>query len=199
MKKVFALSLASLLALQAVAAPTTFKIVGEKLSYRNLATVESQSDFETFTGKTNNVSGAITYDPKTKTGGGTVVIDVASIDTGIPTRNEHMKSEGWMNAAKFPTIEFTATKVSAGKDGKYKVVGKLTLHGVTKVVTGTAKINYRDEGDATKKAGFSGSVIQLSASVAVKLSDFGIAIPDFVKGKVANDVTLGVSAYAVDK
>lgn len=199
MKKLLSLSLATLLLSSAFAASTTFKIVGDKLEYRNLATVESQSDFETFTGKTTKVSGTINYDPATKKGSGTVIIDVKSIETGIPTRDEHMRSAGWLDAEKFPTITFVTTKVTPTKGGKFKVVGNLTLHGITKSVTAEAKLNYKEEGEATKKAGFTGSVVQLSASFPITLSDFGVKIPSMAAGKVSNDLKLSVSAYATSK
>lgn len=177
----------------------TFTIVGEKLAYRNVATVESVSDYETFTGRTNGVSGFLKFDPKSHTGTGEVEVDVKSIDTGIPLRNEHMQSEGWLDAAKYPTIKFVATKVSHTAGDAYKVTGKLTLHGVTKVVTATAKVSYRAADAETKAKGFEGDVVKLSTKFDIKLSDFGIKIPDMVKGKVSNEVALAVNAFALAK
>src|ERR1044072_1078657 len=109
----YLLALASLVALagsSAFAAEKQFQIVSEKLSYRNVATVEIESKFETFPGRTSNVTGALNFDPATRKGSGKIVIDVATIDTGIALRNEHMRGEGWMNSAKFPTIVFETTR-----------------------------------------------------------------------------------------
>jgi polyisoprenoid-binding protein YceI len=191
----------ALLAISTAASASSkqFQVVGEKLSYRNMATVESESDFETFTGKTNAVSGSINFDPATKTGSGTVVIDVAAIDTGIPLRNDHMKSAGWMDAAKYPTIKFETGKVQKLSGDNYKITGKLTLHGVTREVTTTARVRYRAAGEATKAVGFDGDVLQISSKFVIKLSDFGINVPANLKTKVSNQVTLSVSAYATAK
>ena len=177
----------------------TFTIVGDKLAYRNVATVESVSDYETFTGRTNGVSGWIKLDPKSHTGVGQVEVDVKSIDTGIPLRNEHMQSEGWLNAAKYPTMTFVASKVTHTTGDSYKVTGKLTLHGVTKTVTANAKVAYRAADAETKAKGFEGDVVKLSTKFAIKLSDFGVVIPDMAKGKVSNEVTLSLNAFALAK
>lgn len=174
-----------------------FTIDNQKLAYRNVATVESVSEFETFTGKTNGVSGFIKFDPTTRKGGGKIMIDVASIDTGIPLRNEHMKSEGWLNAAKYPNITFEAlSRTKKGKD-MYSITGTLSLHGVTKTITVPVRLRYREAGAATKAAGFSGDVVQLNTRFPIMLSDYGIMIPDMAKGKVSNEVTLSLSTYAI--
>ena len=178
--------LGSLVALAAIssAESKTFKVVTEGLEYRNLATIENESDFEAFTGKTNKVTGTITFDPTKKKGQGTISVDVASIDTGIALRNDHMKSEGWLDAAKYPSITFTTSSAKNMGGDKYKVNGTLTLHGVTKPVTAVVTLRYRAQGDATKAAGFDGDVVQISSKFVIKLTD---------------EVTLGVSAYAVAK
>lgn len=60
---------------------------------------------------------------------------VASVDTRIEARDNHLKSADFFDAEKFPTINFKSTGITkAGKD-KYKLAGNLTLHGVTKPVS----------------------------------------------------------------
>jgi polyisoprenoid-binding protein YceI len=60
--------------------------------------------------------------------------DVASIDTGEPKRDAHLKSPDFFDAAKFPKLTFASTSVSRAGAG-YSVKGDLTIHGVTKPVT----------------------------------------------------------------
>lgn len=190
----FALVLAASLS---VAQPRTFKVVTDKLEYRNLATVESVTDFETFTGRTPKVTGSLLFDLAKKTGSGTIAVDVASIDTGIALRNDHMRSAQWLDTEKHATIKFQTTKVSHVSGDKYRVTGQFTMRGVTKTVTTDATVRFRKNSAETKAAGFDGDVILLQTAFKVKLSDFGIKIPSQAAGKVANDVSISVKAYAL--
>ena len=84
------LAIASLLSLALIGSAQTKKFtVGGGSPTQQLAQVESQTELETFTGRTSSVSGVISYDPSKKTGNGKITIDVASIDTGISLRNDH--------------------------------------------------------------------------------------------------------------
>jgi polyisoprenoid-binding protein YceI len=87
-------------------------------------------------GEFSNVKGTISYDPK-KPANTTIdaTIDTTTINTREPKRDAHLKSPDFFDVEKFPTMTFKSKKAtSAGKD-KLKVVGDLTMHGVTKEVT----------------------------------------------------------------
>jgi polyisoprenoid-binding protein YceI len=176
-----------------------FEVDNQKNKYRNVAQIESVADFETFTGKTNDVSGSITYDPSTHKGFGKIVVDPTGIDTGIALRNEHMKSEGWLNAAKYPQITFEAEKVQPLKGDEYRVSGKFTLHGVTRKITTNVSVKFHAADATTKTAGFDGDVVKLTTKFTIALSDYGITIPAMAAGKVAKDVTISLTSYAVSK
>lgn len=156
---------------------------------------ESDAEFENFTGQTHKVSGAINLDPKSGKGGGRIVVDIASIDTGIPMRNEHLQGEMWFNTAKFPQAVFEATSVKRKGGDKYEVVGKLTLKGVTKTLKTEATAKYLKESEATRKAMFMGDVVNVKTSFKIKLADFGIMIPDMTKGKVSETITVKLSVF----
>lgn len=64
-----------------------------------------------------------------------VSIDVSSIDTRIEKRDEHLKGADFFDVAKFPKITFKSTKVEKTGDKTLKLIGDLTMHGVTKSVT----------------------------------------------------------------
>jgi polyisoprenoid-binding protein YceI len=66
--------------------------------------------------------------------------ETASVDTGEPKRDEHLKSAEFFDAAKFPQLTFKSTKITKAGKG-YKVTGELTIHGVTKVVTLDATVS----------------------------------------------------------
>lgn len=64
----------------------------------------------------------------------TLVIDAASVDTGIHRRDTHLRSEDFFHVSRFPQITFASRRV-APADGKVLVTGDLTLHGVSREVT----------------------------------------------------------------
>lgn len=95
--------------------------------------------------------------------------DVASINTAVEMRDNHLKSADFFDVEKFPKLTFKSTSLKpAGKD-RYKLTGDLTLHGVTRPVT--VDLWYR--GTVTNpmsKAATSG----FQVSGVIKRSDFGI-------------------------
>lgn len=62
-------------------------------------------------------------------------IQVASIDTGVERRDDHLRSADFFDAEKYPTITFQSSAVEKVSDSEYKVTGRLTIRGITKVVT----------------------------------------------------------------
>jgi polyisoprenoid-binding protein YceI len=62
-------------------------------------------------------------------------IQTTSIDTGNPNRDNHLRSPDFFDAAKFPTITFKSTSVTAKSANDFAVTGDLTMHGITKRVT----------------------------------------------------------------
>lgn len=61
-------------------------------------------------------------------------LDAASVNTGNSKRDDHLRAPDFFDTAKFPTITFKSTKVEKAGEGKLKVSGDLTMHGVTKPV-----------------------------------------------------------------
>ncbi|HXH17810.1 MAG TPA: YceI family protein [Chitinophagales bacterium] len=59
---------------------------------------------------------------------------VASLNTGIEMRDNHLKSDDFFNAEKYPNITFKSTSFKKIGDGKYKLAGQLTIRDVTKPI-----------------------------------------------------------------
>ena len=60
--------------------------------------------------------------------------DVNSINTDVEYRDNDLKSVNYFDAAKFPTIIFKSRSFTKVTGKKYKLVGEITIHGVTKPV-----------------------------------------------------------------
>lgn len=84
----------------------------------------------------------------------TVTVD--SLLTANPARDEHLKGERWLNAAKNPTMTFKSTKVEKTGDAAAKVTGDMTIMGVTQPVVLDVKLNKigTAPNNQKKQAGF---------------------------------------------
>lgn len=63
-----------------------------------------------------------------------VEIDVASVDSAEPRRDEHLRGEDFFHAEKHPTITFKSTAVQPAANGDWDVTGDLTVKDVTRPV-----------------------------------------------------------------
>lgn len=99
-----------------------------------------------------------------------VTIDATSVDTREPDRDKDLKSDRFLDAAKYPTITFKSTKVEKNADSSLKITGDLTIRGVTKtvVLTSTApKPAIKDPWGLQRTA--------VSASTKINRQDFGVS------------------------
>jgi polyisoprenoid-binding protein YceI len=113
-------------------------------------------------------TGALALDPQDLSRSSVDVrIDAASIDTQVADRDAHLRSPDFLDVAKHPEIAFRSRRVEQAGSG-LRVVGELTLHGVTREVTleaefaGTGKDPWGNE-----RAGF-------SAKASLDRRDYGL-------------------------
>jgi len=91
-------------------------------------------------GQFNDFSSALKADkPDFSDVKGDLTIQVGSIDTKEAKRDGHLKSADFFDAEKYPTIKFEIKQFQKIKDKEYKLVGNLTMHGVTRSVTLSGK------------------------------------------------------------
>ncbi len=64
-----------------------------------------------------------------------VIIDAASIDTGVRLRDDHLRSGDFLDAVRHPTVEFYSERFIHRSGSSWAVAGALTLHGVSRSVT----------------------------------------------------------------
>jgi polyisoprenoid-binding protein YceI len=97
-----------------------------------------------------------------------LTIQAASVDTGSPDRDGHLKSNDFFAMDEHPEITFVSNAIKQSADDELEVTGDLTVRGVTKHVT----IPFEFGGVATDpfgnvRAGFEGAV-------TVTRQDFGL-------------------------
>lgn len=87
------------------------------------------------TGSFSQVTGTLLFDKEGRHPESVdITIDVASINTGVDKRDEHLKSPDFFDVKKYPTMTYTSSNITPQGEGRYKVVGTLNLHGVSKTV-----------------------------------------------------------------
>lgn len=117
------------------------------------------------------VAGVVTVDDKDLTKSSvSATIDTASIDTGVAKRDTHLKSADFLEVDKYPTMTFASTQiVKSGNAGGFKLIGDLTLHGVTR------KVALDVEGPAPQIKDPMGNIRSgASATTKINRKDFGL-------------------------
>ena len=143
--------------------------------------------FSTWYGDFTGAKGTLVLDPKAPANSKLeVTLPTASISTTNTVLDGELKAADWFDAAKYPTITFTSTKVTPTGADTAKVTGDLTLHGVTKPVTLDVKFHGAGPHPMTKAY-----TVGFDAHGSLKRSDFGVSkyIP-----VVGDDVEITISA-----
>jgi polyisoprenoid-binding protein YceI len=121
-------------------------------------------------GQFNKLKGVIHYDPVGRSRTSVEVeIDVASVNTGIKQRDDHLLTGDFFDQANHPTITFKSTKVEFLEGNRCRVSGNLSIHGITRPVIFEGEYagpHGNPYGDETS-VGFSGST-------TINREDFGI-------------------------
>ena len=95
----------------------------------------SHFGFSTHHGQFNKTAGKLVLDRAAKTGSVEITVDTASIGTGDPKLEEHLRSDEFFNVAKFPVMKFRSKSIKFNGDAPASAEGELTLLGVTKPLT----------------------------------------------------------------
>ena len=97
-----------------------------------------------------------------------IEIDADSIDTREAKRDAHLRSADFFDVETFPTITFRSTRTEKAANDDFKLVGDLTIHGVTREVT----LDVTAEGRG--KDPWGGERAGFSATTKIKRSEFGL-------------------------
>jgi polyisoprenoid-binding protein YceI len=128
---------------------------------------------------------------------GQVVIEAASIDTGSPERDQHLRSNDFFEMTTYPEIIFHSTQVEAGDtDDRYRVTGQLTVKGVTRSI----RLDVLYTGSAVDP--FGNTRVGFEVSGTLSRSDFGITwnAPLETGGVLVSDkITLDIDISAIKR
>ncbi|MGO8930748.1 MAG: YceI family protein [Limisphaerales bacterium] len=179
----------------ALAAPETFDFKDPKGV--NNAAFKLDAPLEALSGNATGISGTVTFDPAapgaTK---GKIVVASTSMHVGNPMQQQHMLSDKWMDAAKFPEISFEAKELknvkTSGDATTADVTGTFTLKGISKEITVPVKFTYLKDKLSQRVPNQKGDLLVIRSSFNIKRSDFGI-MPGQMEEKVSDTIELTLS------
>lgn len=95
-------------------------------------------------------------------------VDVASINTSVEARDNHLKSADFFEEERFPSMSFESTSIEKVDDENYKLNGMLQIKDVSKAVTFDVKFRGTTTGRESEQiAGF-------VASCTINRFDFNV-------------------------
>jgi polyisoprenoid-binding protein YceI len=120
-----------------------------------------------------------------------VTLPLASLMTGVPGLDEHLKSEDFFHVARYPLATFVSTRVTQGRsDERLEVTGNLTLHAVTRPVTLEVRVLKVGSNPRTDVA-----TVGFAASGRVSRSEFGLGA--FVP-QVSDEISLQITCQGAE-
>jgi polyisoprenoid-binding protein YceI len=121
-------------------------------------------------------------------------VKVASINTRSAQRDEHLRSPDFFDAEQYPELRFESTGIEPAGDGELKVIGSLTIRGVTRPVELHAEV----EGYETDPWG--NERIGLQARAQIDRREFGMTFNQAVGAGnflVADKVKIVIEVSAI--
>ncbi|MDA8073975.1 MAG: YceI family protein [Actinomycetota bacterium] len=103
--------------------------------------------------------------------------ETASIETGVQMRDDHMRTNDFLDASNFPTLSLESTGLTKVTDTEWKLAADLTIRGVTKSVV--FDVEYHGSGPGTQPGS---EVLALSASTEIDRRDFGVSFSGVLEG-----------------
>ena len=149
-------------------------------------------------GKFADVSGVVNADRANPAASSVdFTIKTASVDTGVPDRDKHLRSADFFDADKFPEITFKSKKIApTPMKNVYDVTGDFTMRGVTKQLTIPVEfLGFATDPGGNERAGF-------SLSTTLNRKDYGVnwnRALDNGGFLLSDDVEVNVSVESVKK
>lgn len=194
-KSILSLALLAATALQTWAEPQKFDFKDPKGV--NNAVFKLDAPLEAINGTATGVSGEVTFDPANpKSTTGKIVVATSSLNVPNPMMKDHLLSDKWMDAAKYPDISFEIVSLSdtksSGTATAGSATGKLTIKGITKEVTVPVSLTYLKDKLGARIPNMSGDLLVVRTNFKVKRSDYNIN-PGQGEDKVSDEIDLSLS------
>ena len=124
-----------------------------------------------------------------------VTIDVASLTTNNPQRDNDLRSSYFLELDTYPTITFRSTRIEPVGDDRYTLTGDLTIKGVTKPVT----LNVQRYGEINDP--MMGHRVAFSAEGQINRKDFGMEFDMLADNRlvVSHEIKIFVEAELVEQ
>ncbi|NTV65467.1 MAG: YceI family protein [Oscillochloris sp.] len=131
-------------------------------SVRHLMVAKTRGRFDSF-------SGTVNFDEQSPANSSVdVTIETSSIDTRNEQRDGHLKSADFLDVANFPSITFVSKRIEVLDDSHGKIIGDLTIRGVTREVVLSTEYNGQSKSPwGSVSAGF-------SAETKINRKDWGL-------------------------
>lgn len=152
---------------------------------KNVAAFHLPDALEAIDGTTNDVTGTIAADIANPASSSVQIeVNLDTLDTGNNLRNHHLR-ERYVQTGKYPTATFKSVSVAAPSHAvaanqpfELSVAGDFTMHGVTRRITAPVRVIVIPESDITRNSRGSGDWIHATTTFKLKLSEFGIDVPE---------------------
>lgn len=119
-------------------------------------------------GRFDSVSGSMTFDSAAPGASSlSLEVNVESVNTNAPKRDQHLRSGDFFNAAQFPKATFVSKSFKPAGENRFEVSGDFTVHGLTRPLTVTLEHTGSAKVGTKMHHGF-------HAEFEIKRSDFGI-------------------------
>ena len=97
-------------------------------------------------------------------------VKTASIHTNQSMRDDHLRTNDFLDAENFPTLSLKSTGIKKISDSEWTLTGDLTIRGVTKSVD--FDLEFLGEGPSMQEGK---TVVAFSASADIDRRDFGVS------------------------
>ena len=106
-----------------------------------------------------------------------VEVEATSIETGVQMRDDHLRTNDFLDAPTYPKLTLKSTSLTKVTDTEWKLATELTIRGVTKPVV--FDLEYHGTGPGMQPGS---EVIAFSATAEIDRRDFGVSFSGVLEG-----------------